>query len=75
MKGSPDVNVNGRPALRVGDMGVHSSCCGPNMWSASGGSSTVFINGKPAHRLGDENRHCGGIGHLVDGSSNVIVGG
>jgi uncharacterized Zn-binding protein involved in type VI secretion len=35
----------------------------------------VFINGKAAHRMGDENQHCGGIGQLVDGSANVIVGG
>jgi len=75
VRGSPDVNINARPALRVGDVGIHSSCCGPNVWKASRGSSTVFINGKPAHRLGDANHHCGGIGQLVDGSSNVFVGG
>jgi hypothetical protein len=35
---------------------------------------TVFINGKGAHRIGDQNRHCGGLGQLVEGSPNVIVG-
>jgi len=35
---------------------------------------TVFINNKGAHRMGDQNRHCGGMGTLVEGSPNVIVG-
>jgi hypothetical protein len=35
---------------------------------------TVFINGKGAHRMGDPTRHCGGIGQLIEGSPNVIVG-
>ncbi len=51
--GSPDVFVNGRPALRVDDVGIHAICCGPNMWTAKAGSSTVFINGKAAHRMQD----------------------
>jgi len=74
IKGSPDVNVNRRPALRVDDPGVHAACCGTNTWTATQGSMTVFINGKSAHRIGDQNRHCGGIGQLVEGSPNVIVG-
>jgi uncharacterized Zn-binding protein involved in type VI secretion len=69
------VNVNGRPAVRVDDSGVHSACCGPNQWRALAGSPTVFINGKPAHRVGDATQHCGGNGKLVEGSSNVDVGG
>jgi hypothetical protein len=67
------VNVNRRPALRVDDPGVHAACCGANTWTATRGSTTVFINGKGAHRIGDQNRHCGGIGQLVEGSPNVIV--
>jgi hypothetical protein len=58
----------------VDDPGVHTACCGPNTWTATKGSLTVFINGKGAHRMGDQNRHCGGIGQLVEGSPNVIVG-
>lgn len=73
--GSPDVFVNKRPALRVGDPGVHAACCGPNTWTAQQGSGTVFINGKAAHRLGDADKHCGGMGKLIEGSGNVIVGG
>ncbi len=73
--GSPDVMVNGLPALRVGDPGVHAACCGPNQWKAAKGSGTVFINDKPAHRLGDMTQHCGGVGNLIVGSPTVIVGG
>jgi uncharacterized Zn-binding protein involved in type VI secretion len=35
----------------------------------------VFINNIPAHRLGDTTQHCGGVGTLIIGSLNVIVGG
>ena len=73
--GSPEVLVNGMQALRVGDQGVHAACCGPNMWWAAMGSGTVFINNIPAHRLGDMTTHCGGVGKLIVGSPNVIVGG
>ncbi|HEY4303243.1 MAG TPA: PAAR domain-containing protein [Gemmatimonadaceae bacterium] len=73
--GSPNVNVNNKPALRVGDSGVHSACCGPNQWTAQAGSSSVYINGKPAHRLGDVVKHCGGVGKLITASSNVNAGG
>lgn len=75
VSGSPNVKVNGKPALRVGDPGVHAACCGPNQWKAAKGSSTVFINGLPAHRKGDMTAHCGGVGNLIEGSPDVIVGG
>lgn len=73
--GSPDVSVNGKPALRTTDKGVHAPCCGPNMWVATKGSTTVFINFLPAHRKGDMTTHCGGPGQLIQGSPDVIVGG
>lgn len=73
--GSPTVNVNQMPALRVDDTGIHMACCGPNTWTAQAGSSTVFINSKAAHRQGDADKHCGGMGKLITGSPNVIVGG
>lgn len=73
--GSPDVNVNSRPAVRVGDTGVHAACCGPNTWTATAGSGTVFINGKAAHRMGDADAHCGGNGKMIEGSGDVLVGG
>lgn len=73
--GSPDVNVNMRPATRVGDKGVHAACCGPNTWEATKGSGTVFINNKAAHRLADQDKHCGGMGQMIEGSPNVMTGG
>lgn len=73
--GSPDCLVNKKPALRVGDNGIHAACCEKNTWEATTGSSTVFINGKAAHRMGDQDKHCGGMGTLIEGSTNVIVGG
>lgn len=75
IRGSDNVLVNGRPAVRVTDNGVHSPCCGANTWIATQGSGTVFFNGLKAHRLGDETTHCGGKGKTVEGSENVIVGG
>jgi uncharacterized Zn-binding protein involved in type VI secretion len=73
--GSPNVLVNGRPALRLGDQGVHAACPGPNTWVAIMGSATVLINGMPAHRMGDATMHCGGPGNLIEGSPDVLVGG
>jgi uncharacterized Zn-binding protein involved in type VI secretion len=73
--GSPNVRVNGQPALRVDDTGIHGTCCGPNQWRAMAGSATVFLNGKAAHRVGDGSQHCGGRGQLLEGSPNVSVGG
>ncbi len=73
--GSDDVQINGMPALRVGDVGIHAACCGPNTWTALTGSGTVLINNKGVHRLNDQDQHCGGLGYMVEGSPNVIVGG
>jgi uncharacterized Zn-binding protein involved in type VI secretion len=73
-QGSADVIVNGKPAVRKGDGGVHAACCGSNTWTAEGSSDTVIINGKQAFRLNDATNHCGGTGMLVESSGNVIVG-
>lgn len=75
VKGSANVLVNGRPAVRVSDNGLHAACCGTNTWTAKTGSDTVFINNLQAHRIGDATQHCGGMGKLIEGSANVIVGG
>jgi uncharacterized Zn-binding protein involved in type VI secretion len=74
LTGSPTVSVNGMPALRVSDIGMHAACCGPNMWSAIEGSPTVLINNMRAHRKDDADLHCGGMGKLIQGSPNVFVG-
>ena len=58
-----------------GDNGIHAVCCGPNTWNAVKGSGTVMINGKPAHRMGDTDQHCGGVGQMIEGSADVIIGG
>ncbi len=75
IKGSENVMVNNKPALRKGDQGLATPCCGPNMWTADLGSATVEINGQPAFRLGDMSKHCGGVGKLIEGSPDVITGG
>ena len=74
IQGSANVLVNGRPALRVADVGIHAACCGANMWQAQKGAPTVFINSKAAFRLNDATKHCGGQGNLIEGSSDVLVG-
>lgn len=74
VQGSPNVTINGKPAVRKGDSGIHALCCGPNTWKAAGGSRTVIVNGKPAFRLHDKTAHCGGVGKAVEGSANVIIG-
>lgn len=72
--GSTDVFCNSKNALRVGDPGTHSSCCGPNTWNAAKGAPGVYINNIKAHRKTDETVHCGGKGTLIEGSDDVYVG-
>ena len=67
--------VNGKPAIRVNDPGIHMACCGPNTWNATAGSGTVKINSIKAHRQGDATKHCGGSGKMIEGSANVQTGG
>jgi len=71
--GSPNVFINGSPAGRITDPGVHSTCCGANTFNIAAGSPNVFVNGLKKARLGDKTAHCGGTGKLVTGSKNVIV--
>lgn len=73
--GSPDVNINALPALRLGDQGVHAACCGPQTWQPVVGSMNVNVNGKPLVRLGDMTAHCGGVGQLISGSPDVTANG
>ena len=71
--GSPDVLLNGLPAARVGDTGVHASCCGPNTFKIVEGDPEVLINGKPAARFGDKTQHCGGIGKIEGQSQSSTI--
>ncbi|HRM74460.1 MAG TPA: PAAR domain-containing protein [Paracoccus sp. (in: a-proteobacteria)] len=72
---SPDVNIDGIPAVRQGDAYVPHACptcpAPPHPRSLSGGSATVFINGKPAGRVGDA-ISCGGAADR--GSTTVFIG-
>jgi uncharacterized Zn-binding protein involved in type VI secretion len=78
-KGSNDVYINGRPAMRAGD-DMASSCNGlplnHPLWPfpvvIAEGSATVYINGKPAARLGSK-MVCGA--HIKSGSPDTFIGG
>lgn len=65
--GSPNVYVNSRQAIRVGDGGVHIACCGPQTFVAATGSPNVFCNSVPLVRELDATLHCG----LSPGSVNA----
>lgn len=63
--GSPLVLLDGRPAARVGDVGVHASCDGPNTFRITEGDPQVLIDGRPAARIGSRTEHCGGWGTII----------
>lgn len=73
--GSPDVNVDGIPAMRVGDAYAAHGCTAghapPHDRALSAGSGSVFINGKAAGRIGD-GIDCGGS--ATTGSFTVFIG-
>jgi uncharacterized Zn-binding protein involved in type VI secretion len=71
--GSPDVNINGKPAARLDDLGIHAVCCGPNNFNIVKGSPTVYVNGKPLARRNDKTKHCGGTGPIIEGSPDVLI--
>lgn len=70
--GSPNVFINGRPAIiahvSVGECDEH----GPAPQRVAEGSSRVYINGFPAARIGDL-LTCSAA--ISEGSSNVRIGG
>jgi uncharacterized Zn-binding protein involved in type VI secretion len=63
--GSPNVFVDGKPLMRVGDPYV------PHGRALPAGSGTVFTNGKPTGRISDA-IDCGGT--AATGSGDVIIG-
>ena len=63
--GSPNVFVRGRPAARVGDVGIHAACAGSNTFEIVSGDGSVMINGRPAAKIGSTKQHCGGMGSIV----------
>ena len=70
ISGSPTVLLNGMPAARVGDPGIHSACCGGNNYTITSGDESVLIDGRPAAHKGSATKHCGGTGSIVMGSPN-----
>ncbi len=70
--GSSTVLIGGRPAARVGDGGVHASCCGPNTFTITSGDPDLLIDGKPAARKGDKTKHCGGVGTIVVSGTGMV---
>ncbi|MCX4027988.1 PAAR domain-containing protein [Endozoicomonas sp. SM1973] len=72
--GSTNVLINGRPAIKAGDMYMPHGCpnCPPHPGSLAAGSSSVMINGSAAGRVGDR-ISCGGS--VAMGSSDVFIGG
>ena len=73
IEGSPDVFINNKLAVRVGDAFAAHGCgiCVPHGRAAAAGSATVNINGKAAVRIGDV-IDCGGS--AATGSGNVFIG-
>ncbi|MHB8736765.1 MAG: PAAR domain-containing protein [Terriglobales bacterium] len=75
LSGSTNVRINGRPAMRVGDVGVVATPQGPRIWRATMGAATVRANGVALHRQGDLSVAVGAHGRLeatvVDQSDGV----
>ena len=73
--GSPNVYVNGRPLMRVGDAYAPHGCVAghapPHPRALAQGSASVFINGRKAGRIGDA-INCGG--NAASASPNVFIG-
>jgi uncharacterized Zn-binding protein involved in type VI secretion len=74
IEGSPDVEIDGKPAMRVGDAYAPHACptcpAPPHPRRLAVGSPTVFINGRPAGRVGDA-IDCGGS--AATGSRTVFL--
>lgn len=74
-EGSPNVFVNGRQSVRIGDAWVVHGACEihvPHSGVSSSGSGSVFVNGRAKCRIGDA-VSCGDS--MAEGSGDVIVGG
>jgi uncharacterized Zn-binding protein involved in type VI secretion len=76
IEGSPDVTINGKPAVRVGDAFEAHACpeghAPKHERRLKDGSPSVFINGQPAGRVGDA-IDCGGA--VETGSDDVHFDG
>ena len=68
--GSSNVFTNGRQQVRVGDIGVNTSCC--HIHFAATYSSTVDANNRGVHRINDIVIGPCCIGITVTGSETVL---
>ncbi len=74
IEGSPLILINGHPAARVGDMGVHAVCTGANSYTISTGDYDVLIDGRPAARFGlSQTIHCGGRGEILPANRQDLI--
>lgn len=74
-KGSQNVIINGKQAIRLGDPNTETdSCCGSSVGVVGSGSRTVLINGIPAGRQKDKLNQHAGSGNFISSSGNVFIG-
>jgi uncharacterized Zn-binding protein involved in type VI secretion len=67
LAGEATVNIEGRPAARVGD----AASCTDGPTKIGSGSPTVYIGGRKAARVGDATCH---LGKITTGAGTVYVG-
>lgn len=75
--GSPSVNINGSPAVRVLDMTapcMPAGCVPSSGGTIVRGSTGVLINGRPAARLGDVVSFPGCVGPIPCPTGRIITG-
>ena len=72
---SPNVFIEGKAAIRLGD-GGSCNCPHGGTFSATDSSNSVFINGKGAIRIKDETtcNLCGRKGYVTTACNSVFIG-
>lgn len=74
LTGSALILAGDLPAARLGDAGIHISCCGGNSFTIATGDNQVLIEGKPAAMVGlSQTTHCGGSGILIGGNASAYL--
>lgn len=75
-QGSPNVIVEGLPAVTMGHMGIPHVCTSPSYpvhpLVVSQGSSNIMVNGAPLAKMGDQ-MSCTDM--IAQGSGTVLGGG
>ena len=70
IQGSPNVFVDGTPAVRIGDAVAGHGNSPHDSPVMAAGSGSVFVNGIPVCRAGDS----ASCGHPASGSGDVFAG-